>query len=112
MKIKDINGCTAKVQLFKMSDAWKKETLVDVAAVDDDSEISEQTEEYESKSWRKDCLIISLEIKDGPLSGKKLLLWPLSNSYADAPGVMNMYLPDRDTHVEIPPSKFEIYPPD
>jgi len=111
MKVNDINGCTAKVQLFKMSEKWKNDATVDVLDVDDNGEISLSPHKVTTKKWNKNCLILSLDIVNGPLSGKKVLLWPLSNRNADAPGVMIMYLPDKDVHIEVAPGHFETYPP-
>lgn len=111
MNVNDINGYNAKIQLFRMSDQWKNDTTVDVADVDNSGEVSLSSHEVTTNSWSENCLILSLDIVNGPLSGRKVLLWPLSNKNADAPGVMNMYLPDNDVHIEMDPIYFEKYPP-
>jgi hypothetical protein len=111
MNVKNINGYDAKVQLFKMSEKWKNDTTVDVLDVDDNGEVSLSPHKVTTKKWRKNCLILSLDMVNGPLSGKKVLLWPLSNEDADAPGVMIMYLPAKNVHIEVAPKHFETYPP-
>jgi len=105
-----LKECTAKIRLFRMSAKWKGETEVDVAEADEkDGGISRLSETFKSKSWKDDCLIISLDICDGEFEGERILLWPLSDDDATAPGVMNLYLCKDDVNVKFSPKFFPVY---
>ncbi len=109
--IQQLTEFKANVRLFKMSDEWKKETVVDTAAVDKHGNIGKSKKIFRSRKWKDDCLIISLDICDGDYVGDHILLWPLSDNDANAPGVMNLYLSKEDIHVELKPTIFPIYKP-
>ena len=109
--VQGLTECNAKIRLFRMSDAWKDEAVVDTADVDKAGNVSKLKKKFRSQKWKDDCLIISIDICDGDLKGKHILLWPLSDNDANAPGVMNLYLSKEDVNIELNPSFFPDYKP-
>jgi hypothetical protein len=94
-----------------MNDEWKGETLVDTAGVDKRGNIKKKKKPFKSRRWDDDCLIISLDICDGEHTGEHILLWPLADDRANAPGLIKLYLSREDINVELDPNHYKAYKP-